>query len=68
MKTTIKLENANRGCCFNSTHKELGELNGIFGVNIDTENSSITVEHTDEVIREEIIEKLKEMGYLPIDK
>ncbi len=65
MKTTIKLESANRGCCFNSTHKEIGELTGIFGVNINTANNTITVDHTDEVSKEEIIKRLKEIGYSP---
>lgn len=67
MKTTVKLQSTNRGCCFNSTYKEIGSLNGIFGVSIDTTNNTITVDHTDEVSRETIIQKLREMGYLPID-
>lgn len=68
MTTTIRLENANRGCCFNSTHKEIGELTGVFGVNIDTANNTITIEHTDEVSREEIVEKLRKIGYTPIEE
>ena len=68
MKTTIKLTNANRGCCFNSTYKEIGELTGVFGVNIDTANNTITVDHTDEVTKEEIIKRLKEIGYTPVEE
>ena len=68
MKTTIKLENVNRGCCFSSTFKEIGVLIGVFGVSIDSANSTITIDHTDELSRERLIEKLQRMGYLPVEK
>ena len=68
MKTTIKLKSTNRGCCINVTHKEIGELTGIFGISIDTTNNTVTVDHTDEVTKEEIVIKLREIGYHPINE
>ena len=63
MKTTIKVINIKCGGCANSIHKSLATLTGVFGVNVDIESGAITVEHTDEVTRENIAAKLLSMGY-----
>lgn len=67
MKTTIRLESTSCGCCFSSAYKEIGKVTGIFGVSIDAQNSTITIEHTDEVTKEAIIKKLQEIGYHPVN-
>ena len=63
MKTTIKVENIRCGGCSNSIHKALASVTGIFGVEVDIANSTITVEHTDEVSRKQITDKLLSLGY-----
>lgn len=63
MKTALKIKNTNCGSCANSIHKSLGELNGVFGVNINMITGEIVIDHTNEITREMIIEKLKELDY-----
>ncbi|MEG0789957.1 MAG: heavy-metal-associated domain-containing protein [Alistipes sp.] len=54
MKTTINVENIRCGGCSNSIHKSLAALTGIFGVEVDIPGGKITIEHTDEVQREQM--------------
>lgn len=49
--------------CNNSIHKGLGEVNGVFGVRVEPERDRIVVEHTDEVDRNALVARLREMGY-----
>lgn len=63
MKTTIQVENIRCGGCSNSIHKALAGLKGAFGVEVDIPGGKITVDHTDELTREDIARKLLAMGY-----
>lgn len=49
--------------CTNRTLKELGFLQGVFGAEIDRISGNVLVSHTDEVTREQIKQKLEELGY-----
>ena len=50
--------------CTNRTLKELGFLQGIFGAEIDRISGNVLVNHTDEATREQIKQKLEELGYI----
>ena len=63
MKTSISVESISCSHCCNFIHKELGVLQGVFGVNVDIAKGEVTVEHTEEVKREELVAKLTELGY-----
>ena len=63
MKTSIQIENIKCGGCVNSIRRTLASLNGVFGVSIDIESGEVTIDHTDEVIREQLAAKLLSMGY-----
>lgn len=63
MKTTISISNIKCTDCANKLHKSLASIIGVFGVTVDMINGKITVDHTDEVSREKIVEKLLSMGY-----
>lgn len=63
MKTTIKVVNIKCGGCANSIHRSLAALTGVFGVDVNLESGGITVDHTDEVTREQLAAKLLSMGY-----
>lgn len=63
MKTTIKVVNIKCGGCANSIHKSLASLTGVFGVSVNLESGEITVDHTDEVSRQQLAAKLHAMGY-----
>ncbi|NLO71656.1 MAG: heavy-metal-associated domain-containing protein [Porphyromonadaceae bacterium] len=42
---------------------KIGELQGVFGAEVDFVNGRISVNHTDEVSREDISKKLEEIGF-----
>jgi len=67
MKTTVRVENARCDRCSNAVHKDIGTLNGIFGVSIDIANGTVTVDHTDEVSREAIVKHLADIGFTVVD-
>lgn len=57
------------GCliCNTGVMSELGKLQGVFGAEVDFVNNRVVVNHTDEVTREDISEKLKELGFFEIN-
>ncbi|NTU94697.1 MAG: class I SAM-dependent methyltransferase, partial [Bacteroidales bacterium] len=63
MRAVIKVDRTN--CCIfnNSLNREISDLNGVYGVNIDNYKNEVIVDYTDEVNIDEIILKLKENGY-----
>ncbi|MEG1648721.1 MAG: heavy metal-associated domain-containing protein [Rikenellaceae bacterium] len=63
MKTTIIVDNIRCGGCSNSIHKSLAALTGVFGVEVDIPEGKITIQHTDELPREQMTAKLLSMGY-----
>ena len=63
MRAVIKVDRTN--CCIfnNSLNREISELNGVYGVNIDNYKNEVIVDYTDEVNINEIYSKLQENGY-----
>lgn len=58
MKTIIKVENIRCSGCFRSIGKEIGIIAGVYGVNVDIANKTISVDHTEEVSKDELTKKL----------
>ncbi|MEG1615372.1 MAG: heavy metal-associated domain-containing protein [Bacteroidales bacterium] len=63
MKTIVDIKNIAEGGCSNCIHKSMADLKGAFAVKVDLIKGSVAVDHTDEVSRTQIVEKLKSMGY-----
>lgn len=54
--------------CNNEVLKQLGTLRGVFGAEMDRIDGNITVNHTDEISRDEIRIKLDELGWKEIPR
>ena len=54
--------------CNNEVLKQLGQLQGVFGAEIDRIDGRIEVNHTDEISREAISLKLDELGWKEIQQ
>ena len=67
MYTTFRITQAECASCTNKTLKNLGQLQGIFGAEIDRIDGKIEVSHTDEISRKQIAEALKAEGYQLIE-
>lgn len=52
--------------CNNEVLKTLGTLRGVFGAEMDRIDGIITVNHTDEVSRDEIAKTLDDLGWMEI--
>ena len=63
MYSDFKISVSDGTTCTNQSLKSLGTLRGVFGAEIDRVNGLITVNHTDEVTKNEIATRLKELGY-----
>jgi copper chaperone CopZ len=50
--------------CSSGVMSELGKLQGVFGADVDFINNRVVVNHTDEVSREDMAEKLRKLGFL----
>ena len=50
--------------CLICSSGELGKLQGVFGADVDFINNRVVVNHTDEVSREDMAEKLRKLGFL----
>lgn len=61
--TTIEIENLKCGGCVNTVKKGLISIEGIDKVEIDLDNSKVTVPSNDEAIINQVKEKLSKMGY-----
>jgi copper chaperone CopZ len=53
--------------CNNEVLKQLGKIQGVFGAEIDRIDGKISVNHTDEIDRKTISEKLDELGWKEIE-
>lgn len=67
MYSTFEISKSQCMTCNNEVLKSLGMLQGIFGAEIDTLDGRITVNHTDEVYKLEIAQKLDELGWKVIE-
>lgn len=64
MKETFNITNIPCNTCGFTMGNHLTLINGIFGIEIDIFCKTITIDYTDEISREEILQKLEEFGYL----
>lgn len=67
MYSTFDVNGGSCLICNSGVMAELGKLQGVFGADVDFVNNRVTVNHTDEVTREQIAEKLKELGFFEIN-
>jgi copper chaperone CopZ len=63
MYSTFEVDGEKCLVCNNGVMNELGKLQGVFGAEIDFYKNQVVVAHTDEVTREEISQKLKDLGF-----
>ncbi len=63
MKTTRYVQNLKCGGCSNTIRKNLEGIDGISGVNVNAEDSSVTFEHNSEEAFETVHKKLISLGY-----
>ena len=63
MTTSIKIDNLKCGGCANSITSGLSKMDGIEGVKVDLETSSVEIAHSDEVTEDSLKQKLAKMGY-----
>lgn len=66
MYSTFQVSKSQCMTCNNEVLKQLGTLRGVFGAEMDRIDGTITVNHTDEISREEIGRKLDELGWKEI--
>lgn len=53
--------------CNNAILKEIGGLQGVFAANVDFVNELVTVEHTDEVTSQQLMELLISIGLVSVE-
>lgn len=63
MYSSFQISKSQCMTCNNEVLKQLGTLRGVFGAEIETIDGRITVNHTDEISRKEIADKLEELGW-----
>lgn len=63
MYSTFYVSKSQCMTCDNKVLKSLGTLRGVFGAEMDRIEGRIVVNHTDEVSREQISEKLEMLGW-----
>ncbi len=63
MKTEIKVKNIQCAGCARAIGKGIGVIPGVYGVNVDIANKVISVDHTEEITKDVLEEKLKSIGY-----
>lgn len=63
MKTIIKVNKIHCVGCSRAIGDEIGIIPGVYGVNVDIANKTISVDHTDEVTESELMERLECIGY-----
>lgn len=67
MYSSFRIKKSDCMSCNNVVLKTLGTLRGVFSAELDRVNSYVVVNHTDEVTRNEIEEKLAELGWAVIE-
>ena len=64
MKTeTILVENIKCGGCMNSIKQRLLGLTGVLSININKDESRVTIDHTGSLKRQVFVKELTHMGY-----
>lgn len=67
MTTDFKIQIVSCVTCNNAILKDLGSIQGIFGATIDRIGGKISINHTDEITKEILKEKLYELGFKVIE-
>ena len=62
-QTILNVPDITCGGCAGSIKKALGKMDGIKQIEVDVENKIVTVEHADEVSRENIEAALDDIGF-----
>lgn len=63
MKTIIKVKDIHCVACSRAIGDEIGVIQGVYGINVDLVNKTISVDHTEEITESELIERLACIGY-----
>lgn len=67
MRTEINVKSIQCAGCARAIGKEIGIIPGVYGIQVDIAHKRISVDHTDEISRTELVERLKRIGY-PVDE
>lgn len=67
MNSTFEINSDTCLMCNNQLMRKIGELQGVFGADVDYVNNVINVQHTDEVTKEEIQTLLISLGLQPLN-
>lgn len=62
MYSTFDVDGSGCLACNNQVLGELGKIQGVYDADVDFVNQRVTVSHTDEVTREDILQVLGKMG------
>ncbi len=62
-QTTLSVPSIVCGGCANAISKALDNLQGVSQVDIDTTDKTVTVKHTEQVLRQEIVATLDRAGF-----
>lgn len=68
MYSTFLVSKSQCMTCNNEVLKQLGSMLGVFGAEMDRIEGSITINHTDEVTREELRMKLDSLGWTELPR
>lgn len=63
MKTVLKVKNIHCSGCARTIGKDIGIIPGVYGINVDLANKTISVDHTEEVTENKLAEILEQIGY-----
>lgn len=62
-KEIITIDNLKCGGCVNTVTKKINAIEGVSGVNVDLETSTVEIEKEDSITRAFLLEKLGKLGY-----
>lgn len=63
MYSSFKIAKSACMTCNNEVLKQLGTLQGVFGAELDRTEGTVMVNHTDEISKSSIEQKLNELGW-----
>jgi len=67
MKTSIQVQNLKCGGCDNTITTKLSDIKNISGISIAVDKSEVSFDYLNDEDLENVIEKLKALGYPSID-
>ncbi|SHG74007.1 heavy-metal-associated domain-containing protein [Flagellimonas flava] len=68
MKTVLQVQNLKCGGCANTIADHLNKIEGMESLGIEAETASITLEHQDAELLQQVKTKLKTLGYPVVDE